>query len=721
MDFLFGYIEKITFYNPENGFTVARVKQPNKLDLITIVGILPPLQPGERVRLSGEWKRNPTHGLQLEVKECKVDPPSDLVGIQKYLESGMIRGIGQALAKKIIQVFGLETLNVLNDNPDNLSSVEGLGPKRIEKIKSSWQEHHAVREVIFFLQKFEISHSFAHRVYRVYKEKSIEKIQENPYLLAQEISGIGFKTADTMAKKMGYSNEASSRIDAGIEYLLATYAEEGHVCYPHAPFIEAAQKILEVDPSLIEERVLALIDAEKLVLETIDTESYLFLKRLYLCEVGIEKEMTRLHEGSTFLRSFDCQKAVAWAEKTLHLELASLQREAVQKSLTEKVHIITGGPGTGKSTITQAILTIMSKLTPNIILAAPTGRAAERLSAITRREASTIHSLLQYDFQKRSFRRNRENPLQCDLIIVDEASMIDTYLMYHLLKAIPTHARFILVGDIHQLPSVGPGNVLKELIESAVFPVTTLKEIFRQAKGSKIITNAHKINEGRYPDTDNGEKEDFLFYKVEDPEEIVQKILSLVAQELPSRYPFNPFDDIQVLSPMKKGIIGIENLNFALKKRLNFSRESFQHHGVEYSLGDKVMQIRNNYQKEVYNGDLGRIVEINSEEEEVVVAFSKKQVSYTPLELEELRLAYASSIHKFQGSEMPCVVIPLHTSHYMMLYRNLLYTAVTRGKKLVVLVGTPKALAIAVSSDKTQKRHTGLKHQICKNTIARVL
>lgn len=718
MDFLFGYIEKITFYNPENGFTVAKIKQPNKQDLITIVGNLPPLQPGENVRLTGEWKRNPTHGIQLEVKECKIDAPTDLAGIQKYLESGMIRGIGPAFAKKIIKEFGLRTLDVLNSSPEELEKVEGLGVKRVEKIKECWQEHKSVREVILFLQKFEISHSFAQRVYRVYKEKSIAKIQENPYLLAQEIAGIGFKTADSIAKKMGYTNETSSRIDAGIEYVLMQFADEGHVCYPKAPFVEEAQKILEVAPALILERIDTLIESNRLILETVEETPYLFIKGLYLCEIGIQRELARLRRGHCLLRTFDCDKALEWVEKILHLELAPLQREAVKSSLTEKVHIITGGPGTGKSTITQAILTISRKLTSQIILAAPTGRAAERLTEITKKDASTIHSLLQYDFQAKGFKRNKENPLQCDLIIVDEASMIDTSLMYHLLKAIPTHARLILVGDIHQLPSVGPGNVLKEFIASQTVAVTTLTEIFRQAKGSKIITNAHRINEGRFPEITAEEKGDFLFFKLEEPTSIVEKILSLVCKEIPSQYRLDPFKDIQVLAPMKKGVIGIENLNHALKKGLNPSNHSFHYRGIEFSLGDKVMQIRNNYQKEVYNGDLGRIKKIDHEEQEILVAFSRHEVTYTALELEELRLAYATSIHKFQGSEAACVVIPIHTSHYMMLYRNLLYTAVTRGKKLVVLVGTTKALAIAVSQDKIQQRYTTLKYQLQRDAFA---
>lgn len=711
MDNLFGYIERITFQNSENGFTVAKLKQPNKTELVTVVGRFPSLQPGENVRCLGEWKRNAAYGIQFEVKEFQIEIPCDLIGIQKYLESGLIKGIGPAFAEKIVKKFGLETLKIIDSEPHRLTEVPGIGEKKIDKIKECWNAQKSIRELILYLQKYDISATLAHKLYKTYKDESIAKVQENPFRLAREVAGIGFKTADEIAGKMGYKKEASSRIDAGIEYVLYQFAEEGHVCYPVLLFLEEAKKVLEVDIPLIEERIAFLIEENRLVKEKMEDQDFLFLKGLYLCECGIQREIERIKTSPSNLRSVDMEKAIEWVEKTLYLFLAPMQREAVEKSLIEKVHIITGGPGTGKSTITKAICAITGKLSPKILLAAPTGKAADRLSEITKKEASTIHSLLQYDFKTRGFKRNRDNPLNCDLIIIDEASMIDTSLMYHLLKAVPDNARLIFVGDINQLPSIGPGNVLKEMIESQTMPTTILKEIFRQAKGSNIITNAHRINQGRFPEIQSNNESDFHFHRAETPNEALEIIHNLVCKELPQKFHFDPFNGIQVLTPMKKGIIGTENLNATLKEALNPSLDPLNYRGTLFSENDKVMQIRNNYQKEVFNGDIGRISKIDKEEQEVLITFGKKEVPYSFLELDEIVLAYACSVHKFQGSESPCVVIPVHTTHYVMLFKNLIYTAITRGKKLVVVVGTPKALSIAISNDKIKTRYTGLKHK----------
>ncbi len=705
MDQIFGYIERITFANPENGFTVARLKQPRKQELTTIVGAMPGLAAGESVRLLGEWKTNPTHGLQFAVAECHIETPSDIVGIQKYLESGMVRGIGPVYAKRIIEMFGEKTLDVIDQSPHCLLEVSGIGEKRVEKIKRCWQEQKAIRSVMLFLQKYGISPAFAQKLYKLYGDETVARLQENPYTLAREIRGVGFKSADKIAEKLGFPKDAIQRIDSGIEYTLLELADDGHTCYSLAELCIKAEELLGVSVS---GRIESLEREERIVTE----EEMVWLKRLWLSEKGIARELERLLKGSSRLRKVDTDKAVEWVEKHLDIHLAENQKKAVKRSLEEKFHIITGGPGTGKSTITNAILAITEKLSRQIILTAPTGRAAKRMSEITKRSASTIHSILQFDFKKKGFKRNRENPLNCDLIVIDEASMIDTSLMYSLLKAIPDHARILLVGDVYQLPSVGPGAVLKDLIDSEAVPVTELTEIFRQAAGSRIITNAHKINAGEFPDLSIEKKSDFFFLKGEEPETALEKIVQLVTERLPKYYRLNAIEEIQVLAPMKRGVIGTENLNRVLQEKLNPKEDVILQGGTRFGVGDKVMQIRNDYNKEVYNGDIGRIKKIDREEQEVTILYDGRPVVYPFFDLDELVLAYATSIHKYQGSECPCVVIPVHTTHFTMLHRNLLYTAVTRGKRLVVLVGTGKAIAIAISNNDAVKRHTGLKEKL---------
>lgn len=712
MEQIFGYIERITFYNDENGFTVARLKQPRKTELTTIVGILPNVQPGESVRLLGTWKLNPAHGLQFEVSECHIETPCDVVGIQKYLESGMVRGIGPVYAERIVKAFGEKTLEVIDQAPEKLLDINGIGDKRVEQIKRCWQEQKAIREVMIFLQKYGISPAFAQKVYKLYGNETVDRIQENPFTLAKDVRGIGFKSADKIAEKLGFPKEANQRIDAGIEHVLFELAEEGHTCYPRNELCEKVKDILGL---VGEHRLEALVEEGRIMKARLNDVEHIWIKGLWLAEQGIVRELNRMQQGTCHLREVDAVKAVDWVETQLHIRLADKQKEAVRRSLQEKLHIITGGPGTGKSTITKAILAITEKLSRRLILAAPTGRAAKRMSEITKRPASTIHSLLQYDFKARGFRRNRDNPLVCDLIIIDEASMIDTSLMYHLLKAIPDYARVLLIGDIHQLPSVGPGNVLKDLIASETLAVTQLTDIFRQAAGSRIITNAHRINAGDFPDLRVEKHSDFFFLNGEEPEEIVEKILQLVTHRLPKFYRLNPIEDIQVLAPMKLGLIGTKNLNERLQQALNPQEEAIFQGGSRFSIGDKVMQIRNNYTKEVFNGDIGRIRKIDKEKQELLIAFDGKEVTYPFYDLDEVVLAYATSVHKYQGSECPCVVIPIHTSHFMMLHRNLLYTAVTRGKRLVVLVGSKKAIAIAVRTDDVKKRHTGLFH--CEQSI----
>lgn len=716
MEQIHGYIERITFQNPENGYTVAQLCMPNCRDPVCIVGTLPNVQPGETVRCVGEWKRHLVHGRQFAVEECYIEAPADVIGIKKYLGSGLIKGIGPVYAKKIVEKFGVETLHIIDEAPERLMEVPGLGKKRLECIVDCWTEQKSIREVMIFLQSHSVSPTYAQKIYKKYGDKSIKQVQENPYSLARDIYGIGFKTADTIAQKMGIPHDAPQRVDAGIEYVLTELSGDGHVCYPRKEFLVAAAETLEVSEEFIQERIQHLVHAHRL--EEFDLVSgteilpFVWIRSLFMAEISIARDIHRLKNHASSIREVDIPKALDWAQNTLNIELAEKQKEAVASALQEKVMIITGGPGTGKSTITNAILRISAKLTPNILLAAPTGRAAKRMTEITGTKASTIHSLLEFDFRNGGFKRNRDNPLECDLIIVDEASMIDTMLMFSLLKAIPNHARIIFVGDIHQLPSVGPGNVLNDMIHSRCIHLCMLTEIFRQAAGSRIVTNAHRINQGLYPDVRNLSDSDFYFIEAEQPEQVLDQIVTLVTQRLPKKYNFHPINDIQVLAPMKKGAIGIQNLNTVLQEALNPREHGLLRAGHKFQVGDKVMQLRNDYKREVYNGDIGEILEINAVEQQVIVRIDERDVIYDYSDLDELALAYAISVHKFQGSECPCIVMPVHTSHYMLLYKNLLYTGVTRGKKMVVLVGSTKALFLAIKNDEVKQRHTGLKQAI---------
>lgn len=702
---LFGYVDAIVYTQPENGFTVARLKEPKKKELTAIVGCLPGLQAGENVALKGSWKVHPSHGRQFEVVEYTVEAPSDILGIQKYLESGLIKGIGPVYAKKIVDHFGSETLEIIDKFPDRLYEIEGLGKKKILQLRECWSAQRSIREVMVFLRAHGASPGYAQKIYKQYGDQSIDKVKENPYNLAKEVFGIGFKMADAIALKLGFALHSPERLAAGIEFVLWELAGEGHTCYPKPDFVPIAASMLEVDAALIEKQIQDLIESR-----LIEQDEKIWLKPYFFYEQSIAKDLLRLVHGRQAIRPIDVEKAAEWVQTRLGIQFAEEQKKAIIQALKNKVHIITGGPGTGKSTITNAILTIASKLTSKITLAAPTGRAAKRLTQITHKLALTIHALLEMDFASGGFKRGRDNPIDSDLLIIDEASMIDTQLLFSLLKAIPTRAKVLFVGDIDQLPSVGAGTVLRDLICSHQIGVTCLTEIFRQAKGSKIITNAHKINQGEFPDIHTHERSDFHFIPAETPEAISQVILQLVSREIPRLWKFHPIDDIQVLSPMKRGMIGVEMLNESLQNLLNPSSKPLLKAGKRFHLYDKVMQIKNNYDKNVYNGDIGRIAEIGTET--LIVCFDEKQIEYDFSDLDELVLAYATSVHKYQGSECPCVVIPIHTSHFKLLHRNLLYTAVTRGKKQVYLVGMTKAVGIAIHNDQVQTRYTGLEKAI---------
>jgi len=707
---LVGFLESIVFSSDDTGFTVARLKAPRFIDLVTIVGTLPGVQPGEQLSCRGYWKHHSQHGRQFEIQDYSLEAPADEVGIEKYLASGLVKGIGPVYAKRIVQEFGKETLEVIDQESNKLLEIEGIGKKRVQKIADCWEEQKSIRKVMIFLQSHQVKISFAYKIFKRYGEDSIKKVQENPYLLAKEIHGIGFKTADALAKNLGIENNSPLRIQGGIEHVLWELSSDGNTCYPEKELVLEASKMLEVDPELIEKELTSLEKERHIVKKEMEGTDYIWVAALYASERGIAKELQRIYNASCAIRAIDQEKAIDWVEASLNMKFAKGQKEAIGKSFNACAHVITGGPGTGKSTITKAILLITEKLTDKILLAAPTGRAAKRLTEITGKKAFTIHSLLEFDFKKGGFKKNRDSPLQAKLLIVDEASMIDTQLMYAFLQAIPTGARLLLIGDIDQLPSVGPGSVLKDMIASNQVPVSSLDQIFRQGKGSRIVTNAHRINKGFFPDIEPEKGSDFVFFPIDEPEEILAKTIELIEKHIPKKTGLHSINEVQVLCPMRRGIIGADNFNHVLQQHLNPQELAVSRMGREFNLHDKVMQLRNNYDKKVYNGDIGRVTHIDHQEQELEISFDDKPVIYNFNEIDELVLAYAVSIHKYQGSECPCVIIPVHTSHYRMLFRNLLYTGVTRGKKLVILLGTKKALFIAVKTNHAQTRHTGLKN-----------
>jgi exodeoxyribonuclease V alpha subunit len=648
--------------------------------------------------------------------------PASVYGIQKYLGSGLIKGIGPVMAKRIVKQFGKDTLDVIEADVEKLSQVEGIGTKRIEMIKKAWADQKEIREVMVFLQSHGVSSGYATKIFKQYGNESIKVVKENPYRLATDIFGIGFITADKIAEKLGFGKESELRAEAGILYVLHELSDEGHVFYPYEPLIAKCNEILQIDREVIVKALGTIALDKRIVIEDLNADlenlqenhKAVYLAKFHLSETSIARRFRVLINAPKSTRAIDTEKAVEWVQEKLSIKLADKQVEAVECACQSKVMVLTGQPGTGKTTIINSILKIFQALGVKILLAAPTGRAAKRMSEATGYEAKTIHRLLEFSPKKVGFQKNEEEPLDCDLLIVDEFSMVDCILMHHLLKAIPPRATFIMVGDVNQLPSVGAGNVLNDVISSGAVPVVELNEIFRQAQQSSIIVNAHKINAGIVPSfkSTEGELDDFYFIQREEPEDVLKLILDLVKDRIPDKFGFDPIDDIQVLTPMHKGTVGAGNLNSQLQDMLNPSESDVTRGGRSFRVRDKVMQIRNNYDKEVFNGDIGRIVKIDREAQELTISFDGRDVDYDFADLDEVVLAYAVSVHKAQGSQYPVVVIPVHTQHYVLLQRNLIYTGITRGRKLVVLVGTKKALAIAVKNNKTQRRYTRLKTRL---------
>lgn len=720
LDDLVGWVDRTVFENLESGFVVLKVKEKNKKELTTLVGPLAGVHPGHTIACKGVWKHRPQYGWSFEVHEFTTEPPKDRNAILKYLESGHVKGIGPTYAQKIVDHFGTRTLQVISDNPDELEQVPGIGPKRRQSIITSWKEQEGIRELLLFLQPHGISTLMAQKIYRAWGADSIVKIQTNPYKLSQEVWGIGFIKADEIALKLGRDIKDSIRLQSCLEYVLQQASQEGHTCLPQSLVIEKAQSLSGASSFDLSLAISQLIEAKMMIQDALPLEGemtpHLWLGASYGREQMIAKRLRFLisHKAST--RAFDREKALAWSQLTHKLELADKQKEAVLTACQQKVMILTGGPGTGKSTITQLIVSIFKKLGARVVLAAPTGRAAKRLSEINNMSAQTIHQLLEFDFRKMDFKRGIDHKIEADLVIIDEASMLDTYLTHSLLKAIPDGCRLILVGDTDQLPSVGSGNILRDLIESHRVSTVALKDIYRQAKTSQIVLSAHEINRGCAPIRENQAEDDFFFLKLESPERIIATVLSLVCERLPRKYGFDPFKDIQVLAPMKKGVLGIENLNHQLQEHLQMHQQPVQVGQKRFFIGDKLMQIRNNYEKEIFNGDLLFVESVDPSNRALVAqTLDGRILEYEFSDLDELVHAYAVSVHKYQGSECPCIVMPVHSSHTVMLDRNLLYTAVTRGKKLVVLLGSPDALKKACASQNAQKRYTGLSQSMIRH------
>ena len=698
-------VERITYQNPENGYSVMRVKVKGYDELVTLVGNLLEVPAGSVLLCEGDWKVDKRYGSQFVAQTWEEVMPATLYGIEKYLGSGLVKGIGPKFAQLIVSRFGLDTIEIIETDIKRLYEVPGIGRKRVEKIAESWEKQKDIKNVMLFLQGYGVSTAYAAKIYRQYGKESIDTVKTNPYKLADDIWGIGFKTADTIASKMGYEKNDLRRLKSGVTYTLSHMAEEGNVYAEEEQLVKSAIELLDADETPVRQAISEMLQSEDLIA---DAEA-IYMPPFYYAEVGAANRLNKLLdcvEGSLFNIIPD----ISVISKQTGVEYDEVQAEAIREAVSSKVMVLTGGPGTGKTTTTQGIIAALKAMGLRILLAAPTGRAAKRMSEATGMEAKTIHRLLEYN-PKDGYKRNDDNPLEGDALIVDECSMIDLLLMNNLMKAIPAGMRLVLVGDIDQLPSVGAGNVLRDIIDSKRIPVIRLTRIFRQAQESRIVMSAHAINKGVFPDTSNGKHTDFFFIQQEEPEQAVDTIVKLVKERLPNAYK-RPTSDIQVLTPMQRGVVGAANLNMALQTVLNPGQVSLNRSGYSFRQGDRVMQLRNNYDKEVFNGDLGYIERVDMEDRTLFVCFDGRTVEYDVSELDELTLAYATTIHKSQGSEYPIVVMPVLMTHYVMLQRNLIYTGITRAKKICVLVGTKKALSFAIRNLSVLKRNTKLKERL---------
>jgi exodeoxyribonuclease V alpha subunit len=707
---LAGLVERVTFHNTENGFCVLRAKARGHRDLVTVVGHAATISAGEWITASGEWINDRTHGQQFKARFLKTSAPTSIDGIEKYLGSGMIRGIGPVYAKKLVRAFGERVFDTIEAEPKRLREVTGIGPVRAKRITDAWAEQKVVREIMVFLHEHGVGTARAVRIYKTYGADAVQVMTENPYRLARDIRGIGFKTTDAIAMKLGIDKSAMIRVRSGISFALTEAMDEGHCGLPTEELIPLAEELLEVPPELIRTALDLELSEGTVIADHVGETPCAFLAGLYRAERVIADRLMRLLNGNLPWPRIDPDKALPWVEHRIGLQLAESQKTAIRLALDSKVLVITGGPGVGKTTIVNSILRVLSAKGAKLLLCAPTGRAAKRMTEATGFEAKTVHRLLEVDPKSGGFKRDCDYQLDCDLLVVDEASMVDVMLMQALMKAVPDGAALLIVGDIDQLPSVGPGQVLADVIASGAVPVVRLTEVFRQAAQSRIISSAHKVNRGSIPDLSKPEGDsDFYFVQADDPETAVPRIVDLVKTRIPQRFGLNPIRDIQVLCPMNRGGVGARSLNIELQAALNPAGDrKVERFGWTFAPGDKVMQIENDYDKDVYNGDIGYIDDVDPEAGELNASFDGRSVTYGFGELDMLVPAYAATIHKSQGSEYPAVVIPIMTQHYAMLQRNLFYTGITRGKRLVVLVGQKKAVAIAVRNVSGRRRWSKL-------------
>lgn len=722
-----GTLERVVFHNEDNGYTVLRMRVQSKADPVTVVGSMHAPQPGVGLTVTGVWVNDSRFGRQFKMESFETLLPATLEGIKHYLGSGLIKGVGKRIAERIVAEFGENTFRILDEDPDELTRVKGITPRLVSDIKTAWAEHKGIRDLIMFLQPHGISTSYAVRIFRHYGADALDIVRENPYRLAMDIQGIGFVTADAAAMKLGFAPDSDLRAEAGLLYTLRQLNDEGNVFYPYEELVHRTADALGVETELVRGAVAALVRDERIVLDELTGDNgepfqAAYLSRFYHYETSIAHYLRRILRSPKSVRFDEPEKLLAGVLNTLPLALAEEQVEAARACISDKVLVVTGGPGTGKTTVINAIIRLFEQKKARVLLAAPTGRAAKRMAETSGCEAKTIHRLLEYSPREDGFARGENNPLACGLLVVDEASMLDTMLMYHLMKAVPLGATVVFVGDVNQLPSVGPGNVLKDVIASGTVSVVCLTEVFRQAAESEIIVNAHRINQGEVPPLQHyaDKLSDFYFIRQEDPERATDMIVDLVKNHIPRRFGFDPVNDIQVLAPMHKGGAGVGILNQRLQSELNPKRgdeAKIQRGERRFFLDDKVMQTRNNYDKDVFNGDMGRICRVDQENRELTVRFDERNVLYSAEELDEITPAYAISVHKSQGSEYPAVVMPVLTQHYVLLQRNLLYTGVTRGKRLVVLVGSPRALSIAVNNNKMHKRHTWLAKRLAEGLV----
>ncbi|MDP2374012.1 ATP-dependent RecD-like DNA helicase [Reyranella sp.] len=716
---LAGLVERVTFHNAENGFCVLRIKARGHRDLITVIGHAAIISPGEWVTTSGDWVNDHTHGQQFKARFMRTSAPTSIDGIEKYLGSGMIRGIGPVYAKKMVKAFGEKVFDIIEAEPDRLREVTGIGAVRAKRITDAWAEQKIVREIMVFLHSHGVGTARAVRIFKTYGSDAVQVMTENPYRLARDIRGIGFKTADAIAMKLGIEKTAMIRIRAGISYALTESMDDGHCGLPTEELGPLAVELLEVSKELVQTALDLELAEGTVIAAAVGETACVFLAGLYRAEKVIAERITCLVNGTLPWPFIDPVKALPWVERKTGLSMAESQIAAIRLSLLSKVLVITGGPGVGKTTIVNSILRILAAKGVNLLLCAPTGRAAKRMTEATGFEAKTIHRLLEVDPKGGGFKRNADNPLDCDLLVIDETSMVDIMLMQALMRAVADNAALLIVGDIDQLPSVGPGQVLADVISSGAVPVVRLTEVFRQAAKSRIISSAHRINQGSMPDLAKPEGEsDFYFVQADDPETAVPRIIELVKTRIPARFGLDPIRDIQVLCPMNRGGVGARSLNIELQKALNPAGErKVERFGWTFAPGDKVMQIENDYDKEVYNGDIGYVDDVDPDAGELIASFDGRAVTYGFGELDTLAPAYAATIHKSQGSEYPAVVIPVLTQHYAMLQRNLLYTGVTRGKRLVVLVGQKKAVAIAVKNVSGRRRWSKLNEWLAATAV----